>query len=90
MKMINDSFKLALNNLQNRICNEIETDNVLLIFDNEKQKQKYKKYIKRNKLCEIDKILITINDLIYTNALLGCRYKRYWFITERDMKDIED
>lgn len=88
--MINDSFKLALNNLQNRICNEIETDNVLLIFDNEEQKQKYKKYIKRNKLCEIDKILITINDLVYTNALIGRRYKRYWFITERDMKDIED
>ena len=87
--MINDSFKLALNNLQNRICSEIETDNVLLIFDNEEQKQKYKKYLKQNKLCVIDKILITLNDLIYTNALLGRRYKRYWFITERDMKDIE-
>lgn len=88
--MINDSFKLALNNLQNRICSEIETDNNLFIFDNEEQKQKYKKYIKRNNLCEIDKILITLNDLIYTNALKGLRYKRYWFITERDMKDIED
>ena len=85
--MINDNFKLAINQLQNRLG---ESDNVLFIFDNEEQKQKYKKYLKRNKLCEIDKILITLNDLFYTNALVGRRYKRYWFMTERDMQDIED
>lgn len=88
--MINDNFKLAINQLQNRLVESFESDNVLFIFDNEEQKQKYKKYLKRNKLCEIDKILITLNDLVYTNALVGRRYKRYWFMTERDMQDIED
>lgn len=87
--MINDSFKLALNNLQNRICSEIKTDNVLLIFDNEQQKRKYKKYLKENNLCEIDRILLTLNDLFYENTLKGLRFKRYWFMTDDDMKNIK-
>ena len=88
--MINDNFKLAINQLQHRLVESFESDNVLFIFDNEEQKQKYKKYLKQNKLCEIDKILITLNDLVYTNTLAGRRYKGYWFMTEQDMRAIED
>ena len=87
--MINDNFKLAINQLQNRLVESYESDNVLLIFDNEQQKQKYKNYLKENNLCEIDKILITINDLLYRNTLIGLRFKRYWFITDEDMKNIK-
>lgn len=89
MKEINDNFKNALNVLQNHLVKSTESDNVLFIFDNEEQKQKYKKYLRQNKLCEIDKILITINDLLYTNSLIGLRYKRYWFMTDDDMKKLE-
>ena len=86
--MINDNFKLAINQLQNRLVESYESDNILLIFDNEEQKQKYKKYLKQNYSCELDKILITLNDLIYKKTLKGLRFKRYWFVTDDDMKNL--
>jgi len=87
--MINDNFKLAINQLQNRLVKSYESDNVLLIFDNNRQKEKYEKYLKENNLCEIDKILITLYDLIHPNSLIGLRYKRYWFMTDEEMKNLE-
>ena len=86
---INDLLKMALNEMQCHIESETKTDNVLLIFDNEIQKDRYMKLLKNKNYCLIDRIPITLDELSYTNKLVGTRFKRYCFITDDDIKDLE-
>lgn len=86
---INDLLKMALNEMQCHIESETKTDNVLLIFDNEIQKDRYMKLLKNKNACLIDRIPITLDELSYTNKLVGTRFKRYVFITDDDIKYLE-
>ena len=80
---MNDNLKVALNIMQSYIVPEYESDNVLYIFDNKEQLERYKqKMIKEHKNTP-DKILKTIDDL--SNGFTGLRFKRYWFMTDRDI-----
>ena len=87
---INDLIKMALNEMQCHIVPEYKSDNVLLIFDNEEQKDRYMKIMKDNNHCLIDRIPITLDELSYTNKLVGIRFKRYQFITDEDIKKLEE
>lgn len=70
-----DELKQLLNILQNHIVSE--NDYVLLIFDNKAELLKYKR---KNKYICTNQLLVTINDLIYSNFLDGTRFKRYHFV----------
>lgn len=75
--IVDDTTKTIINKLQYHIVPCTESDNILLIFDNKAELLKYKrtkKYICPNE------ILKTQNELLETNALVGIRYKRYYFV----------
>lgn len=75
--IVDDTIKTIINELQYHIVPCTESDNILLIFDNKAELLKYKrtkKYICPNE------ILKTQNELLETNALVGIRYKRYYFV----------
>lgn len=73
---INNELKASINKLQLHLVSETESDNVLIIFDNETELLKYRRAHKY--MCP-DQILITIEELYLTNRLDGLRYKRYIF-----------
>lgn len=84
---MNDDLKMTINRLQNRIVNSFESDNILLIFDNQEQLEKYKrnkKYICPNEL------FTTINELCFTNFLDGKKYKQYWFMLDKDIGGVDN
>lgn len=75
--IVDDATKTIINKLQYHIVPCTESDNILLIFDNKAELLKYK----RNKkyMCP-NEILKTMDELFKTNALVGIRYKRYYFV----------
>lgn len=78
-----DELKIAIDKLQNHIVQSYESDNVLLIFDNQAELLKYKRAHKY--MCP-NQILITIEGLCYKqNVLDGLRYKRYHFIRNEEI-----
>lgn len=74
-----DELKISINIMQDYITKDSE--NVLLIFDNTEQLKKYEKNDNRE---HSNEILITINDLL-CKGLIGRRFRRYWFMTDRDI-----
>lgn len=80
---MSDNLKVALNIMQSYIVPEYESDNVLYIFDNKEQLERYKRKMIEEHKNTPDKILKTINDL--SNGFTGLRFKRYWFMTDRDI-----
>ena len=83
--ILNNNLKMAINRLQVCIVPCYESDNILLIFDNEKKLLKYKKT--HEYMCP-DQILITIEDLWYNRAVLdGLRYKRYHFMIDEEVQN---
>ncbi len=81
---IEDELKIAIDKLQLGVVSSYESDNVLLIFDNEAELLKYKR--KHKYMCP-DQILISIQDLCYKpTVLVGLRYKRYHFIRDGEVK----
>ena len=83
---MNDLMKLGLNKLQLHLESETITDNTLLIFDNKTMKNKYIELLKKRNYCLIDRIFITLDELVYTNKLDGIKFKQYHFITDGDME----
>jgi hypothetical protein len=82
---MNDTFKTALNRLQLYIVPSYESDNILLIFQNDDDKVNYLLNKKNKNQCIIDLIPITLNELINNpNRLDGLRYKRYWFVLDEE------
>lgn len=77
---MNENLKQMLNKLQNYIVSELESDNVLLIFDNEAELLKYKR--KHEYMCP-NKLLTTIDNLLYSHFLDGLRFKRYCFVERK-------
>lgn len=77
--IMNDDLKIAINTMQDRIVSDC--DDILLIFDNQRELNEYKKsrYTKKS-----NEILITFNDLV-NKGLVGRRFRRYWFMTDRDI-----
>lgn len=81
---MSDELKNAINLLQTRLVDETKSDNVLLIFDNDCQREEYKK-INKNMVC--DKILITLNELsCYSIKLVGQRYKSFHFMKSEEVE----
>ena len=75
---MNDDLKIAINLMQDRIVSDC--NDILLIFDNQIELNKYKKNHVKNSA----EILITFNDLV-NKGLVGRRFRRYWFMTDRDI-----
>ena len=75
---MSDDLKIAINLMQDRIV--CDCNDVLLIFDNQTELNKYKK----NHVKKSNEILITFNDLV-NKGLVGRRFRRYWFMTDRDV-----
>lgn len=75
---MSDDFKIAINLMQDRIVRDC--NDVLLIFDSQTELNKYKK----NHVEKSNEILITFNDLV-NKGLVGRRFRRYWFMTDRDV-----
>lgn len=79
-----DELKNAVNLLQTRLVDASKSNNILLIFDNDCQREKYKK-VKKNMIS--DEILITLNELCYYSiALVGQRYKSFYFMKYEEIK----
>lgn len=76
---MNNILKQAINMLQNHLAKSYESDNVLLIFDNQAELLKYSR---QHKYKTPDQILITIEELCYSYKLDGLRFKRYVFVGE--------
>ena len=74
-----DELKISINIMQDYIVRDSE--NILLIFDNIEQLERYKRNINFE---HSNEILITINDLL-CKGLVGIRFRRYWFMTDRDI-----
>lgn len=84
MKITEHDLEKIIDRLNLRIVPKYQSDNVLLIFED---KSKLSKYILKNKFKCPDKILMTIDDIINNSCSLdGIRYKRYEFITNKEMK----
>lgn len=79
---MNDDLKICINIMQDRLVNS--SDNILLIFDTKNQLRQYKKENSKNNKPS-NEILITIDDFLRPNSLVGLRFKRYWFMTDRDL-----
>lgn len=71
--------KKMLYMIESRIVSETKSDNVLYIFDNIQELNKYKKQCLEKHYSMYDKIFMTIDDVLH-NRLVGYRYKRYVFI----------
>lgn len=81
---MSDELKNAINLLQTRLVDKTKSNNILLIFDNDFQRKKYKKL---NKNMTSDEILITSGELcLHPIMLVGQRYKSFYFIKEGDIK----
>lgn len=81
---INNELKTAINKLQLPLVSETESDNILLIFDNQAELLKYKR--KHKYMCP-NELLITLDDLCYkSHTLDGLRYKQYYFMTDEEVK----
>lgn len=78
---MSDELKIVLNIMQDRLV--LSSDNILLIFDKREQLERYKKEKQSSK--PSNEILITINELLSPNSLVGLRFRRYWFMTDRDL-----
>ena len=87
---MSEALKVALNQLQLRLENEKNTDNVLLIFDNKQVENEYIKLLKKRNYCLIDIIPITLGELEHSNKLVGTRFKRYHFITDIELYDLKE
>ena len=74
-----DELKISINIMQDLM--ERDSENILLIFDNPEQLERYKK---NTNFDHSNEILITINDLL-CKGLIGIRFRRYWFMTDRDI-----
>ena len=68
-EIMSDELKNAINLLPTRLVDASKSNKVLLIFDNDFQREKYKE-LKKNMIS--DEILITFNELSYHSiALVG-------------------
>ena len=85
---MNEALKPALEHLQLHLVNEIESDNILLIFDNALVRDKYIEIQKKKNQCLIGIIPITLEELESSNKLIGTRFKRYHFVTDNEMYDL--
>lgn len=74
---INNATKTMINKLQYHIVPCYESDNILLIFDNQAELLKYKR--SKKYMCP-NEILKTIDELCIPGVLTGIRYKRYHFV----------
>ena len=74
---INNAIKAMINKLQCHIVPSYESDNILLIFDNQAELLKYKR--SKKYMCP-NEILKTIDELCEINTVTGIRYKRYYFV----------
>lgn len=77
--MISDNVKIAIDVLQTHIVQCYESDNVLLIFDNQAELLRYKR--KKRYMCP-NEILITLQDLLDSNKIDGLRFKRFTFVRD--------
>lgn len=74
---MSDDLKIAINLMQDKIR---DCEYILLIFDNQAILNIYK----RHHIEKSNEILITVDDLV-NKGLVGRRFKRYWFMTDRDI-----
>lgn len=86
---MNDNLKMGLNRMQAHLVSCTISDGVLYIFESEKEKNRYKQLLMIKHKNTPDKILKTLNDLCLPSGLTGLRFKRYWFITDEDFKELE-
>lgn len=77
-----NNLKRDIDYLQTRIVPCYESDNILLIFDNQAELLKYKR--KHNYMTP-NKILIAIDNLHNIN---GLKYKQFHFMTDDEMGEI--
>lgn len=77
---MNSEIKVLIDELQTRIVSETISDNVLYIFDTMADRDIYYKKLVREHKNTPDKILLTIEDLLYRNKLIGLRYKSFHFM----------
>ena len=87
---MNEALKFALNQLQFHLENELKTDNVLLIFDNQQVKDEYIKLCKKKNYCLIDIIPITLEELEHFNKLVGTKFKKYHFVTDIELYNLKE
>lgn len=79
---MSDGLKNAINLLPTRLVDVSKSNNVLLIFDNDCQREKYKKI---NNVS--NEILVTLNELCYHSIMLvGQRYKNFYFMKDEEIK----
>lgn len=74
---LDEKTKLIINELQCYIVQCYESDNVLLIFDNQAELLKYKR--SKKYMCP-NEILKTMDELCIPGVLTGIRYKQYYFM----------
>ena len=79
-----DLLKIKINELQFHI--DRDSNMQLIIFDNPNLLDNYIKL--GDKKAQLNKKLITLNELCYSNALDGLKFRNYWFITEQEINDI--
>lgn len=76
-----NNLKRDIDYLQTRIVPCYESDNVLLIFDNQAELLKYKR---KHQYMTPNQLLITIDNLHNT---AGLRYKRFHFMTDDEVEE---
>lgn len=74
---MSDELKIILNRLQYYI--DKNSNNILLIFDNEKELKHYKRDLKKVISYNLYDF-ITIEMILYSNTLDGRRFREYRFI----------
>ncbi len=78
-----DEIKNIIDILQTKAVSELESDNVLLIFDYSCERELYKR---NHKYLAPDQLLFTLEELLCKNKLDGLRYKRFHFVTDEEIE----
>lgn len=78
---MNDDMKSLIDLLQTRIVDCTKSDNVLLIFDNQEDLEKYKKVYKHI----APNLILRTLDVMQKTSLIGLRYKRFHFVREDEI-----
>lgn len=86
--IMNDGLKVALNYLQ--YCMTDTSDNALLIFDTNRLADEYRSMLVKRGDDITNKMFISLNDLIYSNTLIGRRFSHYYFITDLDIRSLRE
>lgn len=86
--IMNDNLKVALNYLQYSMTDT--SDNALLIFDTNRLADEYRSMLVKRGDDITNKMFISLNDLIYSNTLIGRRFSHYYFIIDSDIMRLRE